>query len=151
MMPGEPSTNCPECGSDLFVPEFGCPVCRHGKKRGVARVNGVIPFAVAFGIGVIGAVGVILVGPLEGSPGPLMNAFAIGMSMIFGGTGVFALTKPTSLMLSENRGTDAFGQQQWGPTRRATTEQGLTQGAIFVVVALFMLLLGIFLGRVASP
>jgi hypothetical protein len=53
-----------------------------------------------------------------------MKLFRVLMSMVFSGVGVRALQRTTSLSLAANEGQDAWGRQQWGPSRQATAEEG---------------------------
>jgi hypothetical protein len=72
------------------------------------------------------------------------------MSMLFSGIGTYALCRPKGLPLAKNAGVDAFGQQQWGPTRPSTEEEGRRFGAVFLVVGLAMMVIGVFLGALTG-
>jgi hypothetical protein len=141
---------CPACGDDLFTADFACRKCGYGRRSFVARHRGAIPAIVAVGIGAVGAIGILTVGRLL-PEGPWMNAMLLAMSMIFSGFGVHALSSPTTLSVAPSLGQDAWGMNQWGPSRPATYEQGMMLGSIFLVAGLAFLLLSIFLGYAVGP
>jgi hypothetical protein len=136
---------CPACGDDMFTAEFGCGTCGHGRPSFVARNTGAIPAVVAIGMGAIGGLGVVTVGRVF-PEGPLMNVLFIVMSMAFSGFGARALVSPTTLSMSQSLGQDAWGTNQWGPSRPATYEQGMTLGSIFVVGGIGFMLIAVFMG-----
>lgn len=52
----------------------------------------------------------------------------------------------TTLRFAANQGTDADGQQQWGPDRAATRSEGTRFGVICVAIGLGLVVLGICAG-----
>lgn len=141
-----PPDACPSCGDDLFTPENGCTRCGHGQ-RGFAQRGGqgmllAIVFVVVLGLG-LGAIALVgVIGPA----GPLPNAALVAGGAALFTFGVHALRRPTSLVLSDNLGTDAFGMQQWGNDRPASEEQGTWAGALCVVIGLGLCALGVVAG-----
>jgi hypothetical protein len=145
----ELTARCPRCGDDLFMSEFGCPKCREGRRPFLARNPGVIA-ATAFVIPLLAGVGAFLVVGKAPKSGPIANlAFIVGGS-IASGLGVRVMTKPGNFTLSASHGTDAFGQPIYGSSHRATPEEGFRFGAIFIVVGLAVIALGVFFGFLAA-
>jgi hypothetical protein len=101
-------------------------------------------------VGVVGAAGVVAVGPIQnqGVVGPLMNALAVFMAVVFCGAGVRAIQAPTTIRLAQSMGTDAWGNAQWGPSHNATAAKGRRTGVTHLVVGSLLLVLGILLGRI---
>jgi hypothetical protein len=105
---------------------------------------------VACAVGVVGAAGVVAVGPIQnqGVVGPLMNALAVVMAVVFCGSGVRAIQAPTTIRLAQSAGTDAWGNTQFGPSHNATASEGRRTGVTHLIVGSLLLLLGIVLGRI---
>jgi hypothetical protein len=140
---------CPSCGGDLYTVKYGCPHCGYGRRSFLARSPGLVAGFVACAAAALGVVLLLTIGTVS-QQAPWMHAMLIGMSMIFLGTGAYAVQRPRGLPLAANAGTDASGHQQWGPTRPSTAEQGLQYGAVMLAVGLGMLLLGVFFGALTG-
>jgi hypothetical protein len=142
------TARCPRCGDDLFTVEFGCTKCGEGKPSLLARMPGLIP-AAAFVIPLAVGIGAFaLVGQAPKS-GPIAN-----LAFIVGGAGAIALgvrviTKPGNFVMVQSYGTDASGQPMYGPGHRATPEEGLRFGAIWVVAGMAVIAFGVLFGYLA--
>ncbi len=111
------------------------------------RSGWLVPFAVSCAFGVVGVVGLYTVGRVP-SIGPGVNLAMIGMSMVFSVLGTRQLLAPTAFSMASVDHHDAWGHAHFGPSRSATAKEGRTNGAVSVAVAVLMLLIGIFIGRV---
>ena len=143
------SSICPACSGDLYIVGYGCPDCGHGRARGANRNP--VPIAAGAALGVV-AVGVLLlvtVGTVS-RHAAWAHAMLFVMSAIFAAGGAHALARPRGIPLARPDGTDAFGMTRYGETRPSTTKEGLTHGAILLVVGIAMMLLGAFFGSLAG-
>jgi hypothetical protein len=136
---------CPACRDDLYTTEYGCPRCKYGRPGLVARSPALVCGLVAGGVVVLGVVGLFTVGTVAKQV-PWVHAMLFGMSVLFSGAGTYALCRPKGLPLAQSAGADAWGQQQWGPTRPSTEKEGRRFGAIMLTVGIAMTLLGVFIG-----
>lgn len=141
-----PPEACPECGDDLFTLEHGCPRCGHGKKSWLAQSPGVLYAAVFIGVMAVGVAALFGFGTVMAKGGPIVNLAFIAGGAALSAFGVRAIRSPTTLQIAQARGPDAFGMQQYGPSRPATREQGTLAGAICLVVGAALVVLGVFVG-----
>lgn len=98
-------------------------------------------------MGALGLAGVWIVGAPP-PVGPWLNAMMVVMAVIFCGFGTYLLQRPTRFGVAPVTGTDAWGKTEYGATRPATAEEGMTNGAVLVAVGLLFLAIGVFLGAV---
>jgi hypothetical protein len=106
-----------------------------------------VPIGVSCAFGLLGVLGLYTVGRVP-SMGPGVNLAMIGMSMVFSGLGTRQLQAPTAFSMASVDHHDAWGHAHYGPSRPATAKEGRTNGAVSVAVAVLMVLIGIFIGRV---
>ncbi len=143
------SSICPACDGDLYIAGYGCPDCGHGRAPGANRNP--VPVAAGAALGVV-AVGVLLlftVGTVS-RHAEWAHVMLFVMSAIFAGGGAHALARPKGIPLARPDGTDAFGMTRYGETHLSTAKEGLTQGAVLLVVGIVMMLLGAFFGSLAG-
>jgi hypothetical protein len=142
------TARCPRCGDDLFTVEFGCSKCGEGKPSFLARNPGVMP-AAAFVIPLVLGLGAFALFGKTPHSGPIVNlAFILGGSL-FVGLGARVMSKPGNFLMAQSY-TDASGHTILGPSHRATPEEGLRFGAIFVVAGLVVIAVGVFFGEIAA-
>ena len=129
------------------------PGVRARPRAFLSRKNARLPFVAAFALGGAAICGVCLrfaFVPDNRALGVFIaNALFIATGVFLVGYGVHALQKPTSLVLVDSAGTDAWGQARYGRSHQATSEQGTTIGAICLVLGLLLAVSGVFVGAIA--
>jgi hypothetical protein len=123
------------------------PPSEPASEKGWVDRNPAALYALVFvGILAFGVAGLFGVGTFVSKGGPIVNLAFITGGAALAAFGVHAIRSPTSLSIAGSRGYDAFGQQQYGPSRPATREQGTMAGAVLLVVGAACVILGVFVG-----